>query len=128
MEEREMNEVKINVNNMLAKLKENREKHLNIYEDAFLGWKMEWIKKLEKCLELAEGNDDNYWDSKEAGYFYLSKPKHYLEDYDQAITMLELCVEKEMVVTSEDIRHFVRDEWSWKGEFDLVCSGYTTRS
>ena len=120
-----MHEVTVNRTRLLGTIKENKDKHIADYEEAIEGWKEQWAAKLNKhCHEMNAGN--GYWDKK-AGNCFLSKPVEHIQDYDQAIAMLDMEVNVEIVVSAEDIKHFVRDEWCWSEGFHTIVSGYSNR-
>jgi hypothetical protein len=40
--------------------------------------------------------------------------------------MLDWHTEDEIELTYEDFRHYVQDEWTWKGQFEAMCGDYSS--
>jgi len=107
---------------VLAKLKENREKHIGIVQEAKAGY----VKKVQAALEarLDEVKSGKVVDLD----FNLSRPQDYTKEYDRAIQMLELHTGSEIELSSELVASFIMDDWDWKGHFLASNSGYSVRA
>lgn len=57
-------------------------------------------------------------------YFDLSPPDDHTEDYERAISMLEMCEDETVTITATQFAAFVQDRWNWKGAFLAKNSTY----
>jgi hypothetical protein len=58
----------------------------------------------------------------------LSKPRHYVAEYEQAIAMLSACTDTEVTLDSTLHGQLVEDRWEWKDEFSNSTLGYTAKA
>ena len=94
---------------LLERLKENREKHADVYQDALTFWQEELqavVDKLnsEKYIEFPPILDKLRNDC----------PKSYVDEYDKVIDMFGMSCDEEIKVESGMFNQFCRDEWDWK--------------
>jgi len=111
---------------LLQVIRDNREKHIEDYEDAVLGWLSKTTMALnnrasvfEDALRLCQdGKKVDIQSMKvDRGLERLKKPTSYLLDYDRAIKMIELHVEDYIEIDDKEFSILVLDEWGWKSEF-----------
>lgn len=115
-----MNEVRIKKTELLEILKENREAHRSIFEDALIGYRKEAIRLLDKALKDAkEGRKINTW-------IQLQEPVDQTKDYDRAIKMIEMSVDENTEVSERDFQCYVLDDWQWKQQFLATNAMYTS--
>jgi hypothetical protein len=102
----------------LSKLRSNRDQHKQIVEEARGGY-VEQARKLlgEKLNELESGKIT-------ALRFDLQPPEDHSDDYELAITMLELHSEPTIEMTATDVRTLMMDEWDWLHRFLLTNARY----
>lgn len=109
-----MNQVTVARVELLKVLKENREKHVKIYEDALEGVRVEYKKLLEKELKKLE-------DGKEVkSSVSVSMPRNHEEEYTEVIEMLEMSVEDEVTLSKHEFQNYVQDKWISQSEKDLL--------
>lgn len=113
-----MDKVTVNKNELLATLRENRDKHVETYERAAAGYRERAIRLLNERLELAK-SEKNF-----DLHFNLQEPTDHTDEYNQAIKMLEMSVEDHVVITDYEFRQFVMDKWNWKDTFVTTTSMY----
>lgn len=114
-----MHEVKVNKNDLLSKLIDNREQHIQDYNDAVKGYKHaasnalleRWdnIQKRDKVVDLT---------------FNLPRPKLYKTEYDRVIEMVKMSVDNELVLSTQEFAQFVMDDWNWKQTFTTTNAFY----
>jgi hypothetical protein len=46
--------------------------------------------------------------------FRLTPPQDHTKTYDTAIRMMELHTEETLVLTAQQVRNLIQDEWDWK--------------
>ena len=116
-----MRSVKINKKDLLKIVRENREKHIKEYEESVIDYKTAAVKVAAEHVELAATGEL----SKIAKIKAMpTAPVSYEKEYDRAIRMLELSVEKEIEVEDDVFNQLVLDEWHWKNQFIASASLY----
>ena len=116
-----MRSVKINKKELLAIVRENKEKHVKEYNESVVDYKAAAIKVAAEHVELAKTGEL----AKIAKIRAMpSSPVSYEKEYDRAIRMLELSVEKEIEVEEDVFNQLVLDEWAWKHQFAATASLY----
>jgi hypothetical protein len=98
------NSVRIKRSDLIAKLKENRDNHAQLYKDALEGYFVETKKKLEQKIKTLEKGET-------ISSFSIAVPKDHTKDYDRLISMLEMSIDDELEITSHDFNNYVLDEW-----------------
>lgn len=114
-----MNQVRLNKDALLTKLRENRKNHRAIVEDAWKGYKAEVIRQLEKQLKRARKG------VKKQIFVHIPIPEDHTDDYDRVIAMLEMDVRAEFDVSETEFENYVRDKWKWSGQFAATNSTYS---
>jgi hypothetical protein len=114
-----MRDVKVNVASILKRIKANREEHLKIVEEAWVGY----IKNV--TAELSRMHNAFKEGRRFRAYIGLTAPQDHTKDYDAVIDMLESSTEAEIMLNQQDFRAYVRDEWSWMGQFLHSNSAYS---
>lgn len=100
-----------NREDVLNKLRENREKHATIVIEARQGYVDAAMKALEKRLgRLREGKITDL-------VFQLRPPVDHTDDYDTAIRMMEWHKAETIELTATDFRCYIEDNWGWKRQF-----------
>ena len=142
-----MRDVKVKRDDLLKIIRTNREKHIVEYDEAIAGYKemaMELISKKEaearKSLEqrlaavriqvedIASADPEDILGGIVtiigAMQFNLPVPQNHSKDYDQVIRMLELSVDGEISIRSDEFACYVMDDWDWKTDFTNVSNSY----
>lgn len=110
-----MNDVTIKTDDLLAKLKENRDKHIQTYQDAVEGYQKISEEKLTKALKKVQSGEM-------ISSVKLSVPRSHEEQYDEAIAMLEMSVDKETKLSRYEFNNYVLDSWVSSEEKKLLRS------
>ena len=116
-----MRSVKINKKELLSIVRENKEKHVKEYKESVEDYKAAALKVAAEHVELAKTGELNKIAKIKA---MPSAPSSYEKEYDRAIRMLELSVEKEIEVEEDVFNQLVLDEWHWKNAFVASASLY----
>lgn len=117
----EMREVKVKRHDLLVKIKANREKHVADYKEAcngFIDAATDEIDKIQKDLKSQSGRLF-------AGKIFnpvalevsTEMPVSHQGDYDQVIAMIEMSVDDEIMIRSDEFACYVLDKWAWKQSF-----------
>jgi len=100
-------EVNISRLKLIAKLKENRELHKQLHQEAVIGFVAAAKKKLAAAMKEME--DGKITDVTVA----LRAPEDHTRDYDVAIDMFEWAYDDTIRMNEGQFQTFVRDEWEW---------------
>ena len=110
--------VTIEKNNLLEKIRTNRNKHVAEYEEAFAGFRLALIKELEdKLVDAKAGKEVSQ-------VLEASAPHNHTEDYDCVISMLEMSVSTEITITEQQFKQYVLDKWNWQAAFKASTAMY----
>lgn len=111
--------VEVDTQELLKRIRENRDKHRAIFESALEGFKTQVIEHLEKRLEqVRKGKVPDLM-------IRLPQPEDHTEDYDCVIDMLETHTKDTIQISNQEFAMYVRDDWSWKRQFVATASNYT---
>jgi len=106
---------------LVETLTANRDAHRAIFEEALEGYKVRSIELLEEHIErIKKGKVERIIVS-------LPVPEDHTDDYDRALTSLEWSIFDEVELSMREFDQYVRDNWSWKGEFTATTSMYNNR-
>ncbi len=127
----QMRDVKVKRCELLEKVKENRQKHIAEYDEAVAGYKEAAIKAVDRALEKLRQQIDDLQAGEvlqlAAVSFDLAVPENHARDYDQVIAMLEMSVDDELTIRSDEFACYVMDDWDWKDHFLNVSRVYRNR-
>jgi len=88
---------------LITKIKENKEKHIELYEKAVKAYKEEALEQLE---HLTDKINDGSLDIR----LELVTPINNSEDYDAIIEMFEWEIEDKVELGQDEFREYVQDE------------------
>lgn len=114
-----MKEVKVNISELLTILRDNKEKHQQVFEEALEGYKLKVIETLERTLEKAKAGD------RLPEYIEIPRPINQTHEYNRAIKMMEMSVESEITLAVGEFDKYVMDRWAWKQNFLARNSMYS---
>jgi len=112
------NELTINVrvSELIIKVEENKKRHVQLYNEAIIGYRKNIIEAFSKKLNDAkDGKDVDH-------HISLSRPVSREKEYDCLLGMLNMTLDKTMVLTTQQFMQYVNDQWSWKGSFINSCN------
>lgn len=115
--------VTIKKEKLIEAIKENLEKHISELVSAQAAYRVAIVKFLEeegrKARAAAKKKElyriDCYHDAPPI-------PPDHTESYKEVISMLEMSVKEEVVITRAEFKQYVLDEWSWKGDFAVSAA------
>jgi hypothetical protein len=114
--------VRINASELRNKLVENRAAHTADYEKAFVVYRDDVVAALKARLESVEHREPFNL------YFNLRSPEDHTADYDRVIAMLNMSVEKEVDLSSDEFNCYVLDNWEWAENAKMLNSSYSSRA
>ena len=113
-----MKKVKVNKDKLIVVLKENKEKHISIFNKAEEKYREVAIGALDSALGRArEGKEIQT-------YFDLTKPMNQTKDYDRAIGMLEMSIDDDIEISQIEYENYVLDQWNWNTQFNMSNTMY----
>jgi len=116
-----MNAIKMNREQLLAIVRENKIKHMAEAEEAVLDYKALVLQIAQANAKLAKTGDLNEFKKMKA---MPQAPQSYESSYARAIRMLELSVEEIIEVEEDVFNQLVLDEWDWKRGFVATSAMY----
>lgn len=108
---------------ILEKLKENRKKHIEIYDEAMKNFKSRAIELLKKKIE-----EINSSQKIEAVSVQLKLPQSYVKEYDMAIRALEYNVDDTIQLDQDQIEKYINDNWQWMDSFLVGSMNYSAQA
>lgn len=126
-----MRKVKVKRDELLKTIRENREQHCQDYLEAMEGYREAFAEALREAASIiavrqARLEEEGSVNPK-AIAFELTRPESHEKDYDQVICMLEMSVDDELEISSDEFACYVMDDWDWKVRFESVTSNYKMR-
>jgi len=116
-----MKTVKIKREELLAVVRENKEKHIAEYNESVEDFKKAVVVITKNNLKLVNTGE---LDSIAKVKNLPAVPTSYEQSYTRAIRMLELSIEDVIELDDTTFNQLVLDEWNWKSNFQLSGSLY----
>lgn len=103
---------------LLRIMRENRDRHREVFLAAQAGFRDKVIVELETMLtDAREGK-------KLRTRVRLLAPQEHTSEYDCVIHMLEMSTAAEISISQRQFAQFVRDTWDWKNDFLKMSNNY----
>ena len=102
-----MNTVKVKREELLTKVRSNRDAHRELFLKAQEGYRKLVIEELDRMLEDARKGRPIQRS------VTLTEPSNHVKDYDRVITMLEMSVDDTVTLDAHDFDRYVMDNWDW---------------
>lgn len=113
-----MRDVTVKRDELLTKLKANRDNHRELFLKAQEGYRKQVIEELEKQLEDARNGL-----SITRGIM-LPDPVDHTDDYNTIITMVEMSVDDEIDLDTHSFNCYVMDKWEWSAMASEINTTY----
>lgn len=117
-----MQNIKVDKAELISTLEANRTKHRQIFEEACEGYQKAVIKELETQLKRARAG------IRQTMQIIIPAPIDQTKEYDRAIAMLKMSVDKEVELSERDFQCYVLDDWDWKMNFLASSRHYSERA
>jgi hypothetical protein len=102
-----MNAVKVKREDLLTKVRANREAHRELFLKAQEGYRKLVIEELDRMLADAKAG------RRISRSINLAEPVDHTYEYDRVIMMLEMSVDDTIMLDSQDFHRYVMDSWDW---------------
>ena len=104
---------------VIEKLKENRQKHIDAFTEANANYRQTVVDALiARSNDILGGGKINL-------YFALPEPEDHTEDYDEAIAALTWDQRPNIELTRVEFSQYVLDKWRWGQSFLANTVSYT---
>lgn len=113
-------DVECKTNEVLARLRENRDKHKGMVEEARVGY----LKRAEAALQAKL--DEIRSGRVKTVYVTLNAPQDMTTVYDTAIEMLTMHTGETITLSGSEFRQLVQDEWDWSDDFLAKNARYSS--
>lgn len=104
---------------LLKKLIENKEKHMKIFKEACEGYQEKMIDCLNDWIKKVKHNPTT------TVYIKLNAPISHAEDYENAITLLEMSSDVSVELSETEAQTYIRDQWEWRASWSSTVNQYT---
>jgi hypothetical protein len=111
-----MNTVKVKREDLLTKVRANRDAHRELFLKAQANYRKFIIQELDRMLADAKAG------RKIRRSIDLVQPRDHTGDYDRTIMMLEMSVDDTIILDATEFDQYVRDVWAWT-QYDGVTLG-----
>jgi hypothetical protein len=112
--------ITVDKNDLLEKMRGNRERHRVIFLEALDGYRQRAIEQLDGQLkDLRNGKTPQI-------YISIDRPVDHTRDYDRVIAMLEMHKGSEFTLSETDFSQYALDDWNWKRQWAASNSGYVS--
>lgn len=116
-----MQEVKVQRDELLVKVRQNREDHRKELDEAMVEMFKDIAAHHQEQLDIFEAGDILELDTN----YNFPVPEDHDDEYDQVITMLEMSVDAELVLSYNEFQQYVMDKWHWKNEHVRTMAFYS---
>lgn len=106
-----MRTVTVNKEDFLTRVRENRDNHRAVFEEALEGYRKRLMLELEhRVCDVKRGRVINQ-------YIGLPEPEDHTDDYDRILTMVEMSIDGTVDLSENEFAMYVMDQWDWKQSF-----------
>jgi hypothetical protein len=108
---------------LLGILKENRQKHQQVFLDALEGYRQAAMAALAEEIERLRVAR-----ALRTLQIMMPAPENHTHDYDRIIRMVEMEVKDTVKLDEHDFAHYVLDDWAWKQRWLDTANTYAAAS
>lgn len=106
-----MRTVTVNREDFLVRVRENRNNHRQVFEEALEGYRNRLTLELERRVrDLKRGRHIDQ-------YIGLPEPEDHTSDYERIVAMAEMSVSERIELTEDEFAMYIMDQWRWKQSF-----------
>ena len=113
-----MRTVTVTKDDFLTRVRENRDNHRAVFEEALEGYRQRRMLELvHRVRDLKRGGVINQ-------YIGLPEPEDHTDDYDRILTMVEMSINDTVELSENEFAMYVMDQWQWKQSFTNSTDRY----
>jgi len=116
-----MKTTKVNKDNLLLTLHENRKKHSKDYREARTVWEAKVKDRIAFVLKEVNGG---IFKHAKSPLQHLPEPENFLDSYDTAIERLNWEEDATVELDETEFQQYVQNNWSWNHRFVANTSSY----
>jgi hypothetical protein len=116
-----MDNITVDKADLIATLRDNRDKHRDLFDKAQVVYREKMIEELDRALAEAKAG------RKIRRAFTLPTPENHTEDFDTAIQMLEWEAEDYVSLSMRDFMRYVQNRWEWERSFAANTESYSSQ-
>lgn len=105
--------------NLLDVLNTNRDAHRAIFEEAIEGYRKAAVEQLEEHIDRIKAG------SLKEVYLRVPVPYDHTDEYERIIGLIQMSKDDEVVLTPDEYRCYVQDDWDWKNAWLISNKGYS---
>jgi len=126
---RGLQEVRVTKGELVAKLRENLEKHRADFQEAMEGWRTQYWDAIEALYQASTQADTDTSECRrlQKELNALDKPQSHTTDYENVLVLMEASQDEEFVLDVNTFRQYWQDDWRWKGAFETSNAKYSSR-
>lgn len=113
-----MKTITVEKDQLLRTLRENRDRHRELFDKAQIVYRDQMIEELDRALQEARNG------GKIIRAFSLPVPEDHTSDFDTAINMLTWDTADTVELTHPEFRTYVENEWGWQQSFHANTVAY----
>ncbi len=113
-----MREVKVRKEELIEKVRANRDRHRSQYEKAIEGWAREALQVMEADVQALKAHTRRYLTPID------QPPQDHTIDYDRVIPMITMSVDDTITLDAATFRQYVLDDWNWKDSWAATTAKY----
>lgn len=117
-----MDTIEVSKHSLLAKMRENRDRHRAEFEQALDGWRITANAAVEKLYEEAKAG------KLQQAFLNLPRPEDHTPDYDRRIQMYEMDISETVELEEHEFAQYVQDDWGWRKQWTASNSMYLAAS
>lgn len=117
-----MDTVTVDKAELLKTIRENRENHRQVFNDAVEVYREKMIAELDSMLEDAKAG------RKIRRAISMPEPEDHTRDYDRVIKMLEMSVDSQIEIEEQEFNWYVMDQWQWNASFNTSTVAYAAQN
>jgi hypothetical protein len=117
-----MEKVTVKKEELLEKLKANREAHKELFSKAQKVYRQDMIEELDRMLAEAKAGKQI------RRAITMPEPQDHTADYNRVIAMVEMSVSPFVELYADDFDKYVMDNWSWSAHALATNTMYATKA
>ena len=122
-----MMKVTVNCQDLIDKLRVDREAHVDLYQRAMEKYRGKLIELFEEKVEKLRNTADPVTGLDDFDvYVRLPRPEEHTEDYDSAISMLEWHEGDTIELEQHQFNELVLGQWGWHKSFTSNTTSYVS--
>lgn len=113
-----METITVSKERLLTTLKENRDRHEEIFLRAQEVYRRRVIEVLDERLQQARAGKPV------STYINLIEPVNYTDEFDRAITAVEWAEGATITLGEVDVQRYIMNQWGWAAKFAAATQSY----